>query len=527
MSLNKENLLFHFVEKWAEIQPESESLVFQEERLTWKDFKEKTDLIAKAFISAGVEKGDKVCMLSMARNEFMTTFMAASKSGAVWLGLNPKSSLDELKYIIGHCKPKVLISLRNYYDIDLTETIKELLKEFSFLKTVLVIGEKLEGTNDFHEYTEELRPELDSILASRASELVPENDVLLMYTSGSTGKPKGVIHTHNSIIKNIEAESRAFKTKGSTRGLLHFPINHVAADVEIGFAVVFDGGCLINMDSFDPVESLKIIEKEKITLLGQVPVMYLLQMQMPNFKDTDFSSVKLFAWAGAAAPAILTDALMAICKETGAKVMTGYGSTEVAGFVTYTNENDDPEIISKSVGKIAPPFEVKIVDKERNSLNSGETGEIAVKGDFLFREYLNNEEETEKAIDADGWYYTDDFGYMDEAGNIFLAGRKSEMYKSGGENVFPREIEEVLESHPGVLFAAVIGAKDDLYQEVGWAFIMLTPGKEATEEELTALCKEKLSNFKVPKRYFIRPLLPLLANGKVNKLELKEEMKTL
>ncbi|MBW2596080.1 MAG: acyl--CoA ligase [Deltaproteobacteria bacterium] len=524
MSWKTLNLTWHYVEKWADKKPGVEVMVFEDERLTWGDFKKEMDSLARAYLEVGVEKGDRVAMLSMARNEFLTTYMAAGKVGAVWLGLSPKFTLDELRYQIGDSKPTVLISLRKYLDVDLAETIKVLLKEFSCIKKALVIGEAVEGTEDFREFTRKPRPELDEALEKRSAEVMEEDEALLLYTSGSTGKPKGVVHTHKSIIRNIEIEVKKFYFTETARGLLHFPINHVAADTEIGFAAIMGGGSLVLMDKFDPGAVLKIIEKERITVLGQVPVMYLLEFKQPDFFETDLSSIEGFMWAGAAAPKIMIDVLSAICEKTGAALITGYGSTEVAGFVTYTEKGDDLETVMKTAGKIAPPFELKIVDEGRKMLPDGEIGEIAVRGPFLMKGYFNKPEATAEVIDEEGWYYTSDLAYRDERGYLYITGRKSEMFKTGGENVYPREIEETLESHDSVLFAAVMGVNDEIYQEVGWAFVMLMPGKTATEEELRSLCKSRLANFKVPKKFFIRELLPLLSTGKVDKLALKKEI---
>lgn len=305
---------------------------------------------------------------------------------------------------------------------------------------------------------------------------------------------------------------------------MHFPINHVAADTEIGFAAIMGGGAVVFMDKFDPGAVLKIIEKERITVLGQVPVMFLLEFRQPDFFKVDFSSIEEFIWAGAAAPKIMIDVLTGICEKTGAILLTGYGSTEVCGFITYTEKGDDLETVMKTAGKIAPPFELKIVDEGRNILPDGKIGEIAVRGPFLMKGYFNKPDATAEVIDEEGWYYTSDLAYKDERGYIFITGRKSEMFKTGGENVYPREVEEILESHDSVLFAAVIGVSDEIYQEVGWALVMPIPGKTTTEEELESLCKSKLANFKVPKKFFIRELLPLLSNGKVDKIALNKEI---
>jgi acyl-CoA synthetase (AMP-forming)/AMP-acid ligase II len=517
-------LTWQYAEKWGLRKPNAEALVFGDERLSWGDFNEKMDRIAKAYLELGIQKGNRVAFLAMARNEFPLTYMAANKIGAMWLGLNPKLTLKELRYQIGDSQPSILITLRSFQGNDLAPTVRALIKEFPFLKKVLVMGEPVEGTENFQEFTDRPRKELDEVLKIRASEVRDHDPALLMYTSGSTGKPKGVVHTHRSIVENIKVEVKKFYIDEDTRALLHFPINHVAADVEIGFAVIMAGGSAIFMDQFDPVGSLKVIEKERVTMVGQVPVMFLLQIKQPEFSQTDFSHVRLFAWAGAAAPKPMIDVLAGICKKTGAMLLTGYGSTEVCGFVTYTEKDDDLDTHIKTAGKIAPPFELKIVDEKRREMPNGQVGEVAVRGPFLFKEYLNRPEATAAVMDSEGWYYTSDLAYKNQRGYIVIAGRKSEMFKTGGENVFPREIEEILETHAGVLFAAVMGVPDDVYQEVGWAFIMPKPEKSVTEEELREFCKGKLANYKIPKKFIIRPVLPVLGTGKVNKLALKEEI---
>jgi len=429
-----------------------------------------------------------------------------------------------LRYQIGDSQPTVLITLGEYMGRDLAADVARLAQEFSCIKKILVIGGSLPGAEDFADFTHRSRDSLAADLERRVRVATPADSALLMYTSGSTGQPKGVVHTHRSIIANIRVEMQAFHLHNGSRALLHFPINHVAADVEIGFAMVIAGGCSIMMDSFHPLESLQIIAQEKITLLGQVPVMFLLQMQQPQFSETDFSSVEQFVWAGAAAPKVMIDALCGICAQTGATLVTGYGSTEVCGFITYTEAGIDEHRLVNSAGRVATPFELKIVDPARRELPDGEVGEIAVRGAFMFKTYLDKPAETAAVLDDDGWYYTGDMAHKDERGYIFISGRKSEMFKSGGENVFPREVEEVLESHQGVLFAAVIGVSDDLYQEVGWAYIMRQPGTRVTAEELRELCQRHLVNYKIPKKFLLRPELPLLATGKVNKAALKQEI---
>lgn len=525
MSEHGGTLLWHYVDKWAAAKPDAEAIVFEDRRLTWREFKVAVDRTAMAFLELGVSRGDRIAMVSMARPEFLISFMAAAKVGAIWLGVSPKFSVDEIRYILGHSQPSILITLREYMGVDLVHAGLTFGIEFDSIRGVMVIGEcDEESVICYETFTSADRPKYEQPLVERAAEVNPTDEVLLMYTSGSTGKPKGVLQTQQSIIKNIEVEVEHFELQEDGRALLHFPINHVAADVEIGFAAIFAGATTVMMDRFDPQESLEIVEREKITLLGQVPVMYLMQFQLPKFKEMDWSSVQTFAWGGAGAPAILLQVLSSIAAKTGARLSTGYGSTELCGFTTYSMRDDSLELLGKSAGKVVSPFEMKIVGPEREPLPHGQVGEIAFRGPSVMAGYLNNPKATAAVMDEEGWYYTSDLGAMDENGYVYISGRKSEMFKTGGENVFPREVEDALESHPAVLFAAVLGVPDKMYQEVGKAFVMLKPGQTSTEEELRTHAKARLANFKVPKSFDLRPVLPLLPNGKVNKMALRQEL---
>ncbi|MBI5092458.1 MAG: AMP-binding protein [Candidatus Hydrogenedentes bacterium] len=518
------NLTWHYVEKWAAETPAREALVCGGERITWYEFKRRVDRAAKALLEAGVQRGDCVAMLSMARIEFMVTFMATLKIGARWLGLSPKFTVDELRYIVSDAQPKVLVTIREFAGRDFEDDIRSIWNTCGCIRKILVLGEPFEDAEDFGAYTSATRDDQDTHLYRRSGMGKPDDDALLMYTSGSTGRPKGVLHTHASIIANVAVQIQHFGFTAASRSLLHFPINHVAADVEIGFASVYAGATIVMMERFDPTQTLRVIEQEGVTVMGQIPAMFLMQMQTPLWALTDLSKVETFIWSGVAAPRTMVEALAEVAAKTGARLLTGYGSTEVAGFVTYTAPGDDIDTLHKTGGTIAPPFELKIVDERRQPLPQGEVGEIALRGPMMMKGYFNNPAATEEVLDVDGWYYTNDLARLDERGYIHICGRKSEMFKSGGENVYPREIEEVLEGHPGVLFSAVLGVPDPTYQEVGRAFVAIKPGYTLTEDDLRAYCKERLANFKVPRRFDFREHLPLLPTGKVNKPALKAQM---
>jgi acyl-CoA synthetase (AMP-forming)/AMP-acid ligase II len=518
-------LLWEYAAHWGAARPNAEAQVFGDRRMTWGEFAEAVDRTAKAFLDLGVQRGDRIAMNAMACPEFLITFMAASKVGAIWLGLSPKNNVRELNYVIGDSTPAILITAAKFMEKDLQAEIDEIRAANSCIQHVLTVGGNLTGTQPFDQVATQKRVHLDQALRQRASEGRTDDDVLLLYTSGSTGRPKGAIHTHKSIITNIAVELVHFGVTEKSRSLLHFPINHVAACVEIGFAVIMGGACVILMEKFDPLETLNVVERERVTMFGQVPTMFLMQMALPQFKNVDWSSVDHLLWGGSAAPRPVVDALAAIASKTGAKLVTGYGSTETCGFVTYSGQGHTNEFLSRTAGKVAPEFELRIVDENRKEVPSGTVGEIAVRGTTIFSRYYNNPAATKAVLDDSGWFYSSDLAWVDNDGNLTMCGRKSEMFKTGGENVFPREIEEVLDMHPGVLISAVIGRPDPVYSEVGWAYVIPKPGAAVTPEELIELCKANLANFKVPKRCEIRSTLPMLPTGKIDKTSLKTQVK--
>lgn len=515
---------WQYVDHWGAERPEAEAAVFGEERWSWRDMQAQTASAARALVAAGVNRGDRVAMLSMGRPTFLSTFMGANRMGACWLGMSPKFTAAELRYMIDDCQPKVLFTLSKYYDVDVAALIREADVANSSIEHIVALDEPFDGAIAMEDFLASGADVTDAELDARTANASRDDDVLLMYTSGSTGKPKGVLHTHRSVIANVITHCEGFDIDEAARCLLHFPINHVAADVEIGFATIYLGGAVVILDRFDPLETLQTVEKERVTFFGQVPAMYLMQGGLPEFRTTDWSSVDAFVWGGAPAPKELLQGLSMIAQQIKARLITGYGATETGGFVTFTRPGDELDHLCSSAGYCPAPFEMKIVDDDGATVAPGVTGEVCIRGETIMKGYLNKPEATAAVLDSDGWYHTSDLGHVNENGDLFLCGRKSEMFKSGGENVFPREVEDAIESHPNVVFSAVIGVPDPMFQEVGHAFVMPKPGAEVTPEELKQVCKDALANFKVPKTFEIRPMLPLLPNGKVNKMALKSEL---
>jgi len=513
--------VWEYLDKWADHSPDREALVYKDRRVSFGLFHQRTGRLAKLLLELGVGRGDRVAMLSPARDEYFYTYLGTGMVGGIWYGLNPRYQLDELRYMIGDARPRVAVTVREFMGRDFAADFKALQDEFSFLEAVVVIGDAWEGALDFEAELGKERRELDAALEARSAEVSTDDGALIVYTSGTTGKPKGALLTHRNIISNIEAEVEHFHMDEDGVGLVHFPINHVACSTEISIAALIGGGKLVFLDKFDPAETLAVCQAEKVTMLGQIPTMFLLEFATPGYGDYDLSSVKYYVWAGSAAPEPMVKKLAA----TGGALITGYGLTETTGFVTYTGDGDGIGDLVRTVGRVDPRFELKLVDKDHKEVPLGEIGEILVRGDCVMKGYWGRPEATAEAIDPDGWLHTGDLASMDRRGYLAIAGRSKEMFKSGGENIYPREIEAVIEKHPSVAMVTVIGVPHRIYQEVGKAFVMPKPGAEVSADELKALCKKHLANFKVPKSFELLPMLPMLPSGKIDRMALIEQEK--
>ena len=272
------------------------------------------------------------------------------------------------------------------------------------------------------------------------------------------------------------------------------------------------------MEGFDPQGLLQLTQNERLSVLAGVPTMLQITLAQPNFAEFDLSCVQWVIWSGAACPRNVVERYA----QLGARLGTSYGMTETTGSVTYSDADADVDTLAETVGRPEQRYDVRIVDSNGKTCDVGEQGELQVRGDFIMTGYFNQPDATRDAIDADGWLHTGDVAVTRKDGNIKLVGRLSEMYKSGGYNVYPREIELALEAHPQVALAAVIGVPDELYQEVGHAYVIPAPEASIDEAALQTYARDHLANYKVPKRFFIREQLPMLPVGKVDKTALKQ-----
>ncbi|MGD9265396.1 MAG: AMP-binding protein, partial [Lysobacterales bacterium] len=390
--------------------------------------------------------------------------------------------------------------------------------EFDFIETLVFFEEQaLPDSLAYDLFTAEQPGSDDSGKLTEARASVKGTDpAMIVYTSGTTGDPKGALIPHQGLSRVAHVQKRYWNCN-PIRAINFLPINHLGCVGDIACFTYVDGGTIVFMEQFDPAACLQVIQDEKVTFWGAVPTAFQLCLALPDFDDYDLSCLQLVIWGGAKAPTTLIRKLAAICP----RLSTSFGQTESVGSVTFVEPSLNVELLSRSVGQPVPEYGFRLADEKGNPVPTGKTGEIQVQGDFIMLGYWENSEATEEAI-QDGWLRTGDLGVQGDDGHVRLVGRLKEMFISGGYNVFPLEIEQTLESHPGIAMAAVVSVPDDLFSEVGHAWVLLEPGFTISTDEIIGFCKTQLANYKVPKQIFTEYELPMLPIGKLDRSALKE-----
>ena len=512
--------LVDYVNNHAAQAPDHEAVIYKDQRLSYAELSGQVRQCSKALLANGIEKGDRVAVLCTSRPEYWITFLAATSIGAIWLGLNPKYKLPEIRYVLEDAKPKLIFSLMGFENYSYAENIAIIQKDYAFIETVIAINGSLNDILSFSEFMS-LGESIDNeCLTERRSEIDTMDPALLVYTSGSTGKPKGALLSHYGLCFGATVQNSHLRVN-QPKTLCSFPINHVACVADTCCVNLVAGGTLVFQERFDAAKTLQAIQQERISLLSGVPTMLLMVLNHPDFITTDMTSIELILWGGAALPVPSIERL----KKISPRLMNVYGMTETAANTTYTAFDAGMTELSETIGRPSPYMPCRIINAEGKVCKEGEEGELQFKGDYLLLEYLNRPDATRDVYTQEGWLHTGDLGYWREDGTITLVGRLSDMFKSGGYNVYPREIENLLESHPAVNIAAVVSVPDDKFQEVGAAFIVLEQGQcDTSAQALKTFCIEQLANYKVPKTITIVAELPLLPVGKVDKVTLKQNV---
>ena len=506
-------LISDYPKYWATARPGTEAVVFEDNRWSYAELADRIDACARGLLAQGIRPGDRVATLSPPHPDYYVTFVATISIGAIWLGLNPRYQIRELEYVANDASPRLVFARSTIGDRLYHEELAALTAACPSIERTVLLDD---GTS-YPGFITGGQPISNQELAVARAAVDPRAACLIVYTSGTTGKPKGALIHQAGLIKVARVQHAIWPVEPA-RVINNLPINHIGCIGDITCDTLVPGGTLVFQEQFDPGAMLDLVARERITFFGHVPTALQLIVSHPKFATTDFSTVQIIIWEGAAAPAELIERLRTRCGE----LANAYGMTETVGSVPFTFDTESAEVLANSVGWPVPEYDLRIAGPDGTPVASGEPGEVQVRGDFVTLGYWNRPEATAELFTPDGWIRTGDLAEERPDGAYRLIGRLKEMFKSGGYNVYPREIELVLETHPDVAMAAVISIPDPLYQEVGHAFILPHAERRApSAESLELHCRAQLANYKVPKRFTITPEFPMLPIGKVDKQALK------
>lgn len=499
--------------------PAREAAIFDGRTLTYAALSSCVDRCAKALMAAGVEGGDHVSMLSTSRTEYFIVYLATTRIGATWMGLNPAQQLDEYRYLVGDYRPKVLFGFRHLRGRDNCDALIALHEEFEDIQQLITFDDNLHGKamlfDDFLIGAEsvskrEFRQRIDSVQS--------DDIALIVYTSGSTGRPKGTMLSHRNLVHCAAIQYSVWPVE-PLRAICNFPVSHGACCIDVTAYVLVGGGTLVFQERFDEQRVLQAVEQHRVSWMIQVPVMIQKMLAMPERARYDLSSLQILFFGGASIPLAMIGEL----RRLGCTPQTGWGLTEATGAVTYTALDDDDQTMSRTVGRAAGSFDVRIADEQGSFLGPDKAGEVLVGGPCVMSGYYNQPQATRETIDEKGWLHTGDRGLIDNDGRLVIVGRIKHMYKSGGYNIYPREIEMALELHPAVALATVVSVPDPQYDEIGIAYVLREPGRDLSTPVIEEFARERLANYKIPKRFVIRDQLPEMEVGKVDRVTLTKE----
>ncbi|MGQ9557390.1 MAG: AMP-binding protein [Desulfurispora sp.] len=518
--------------------PQNEALVYADRdlRYTWAQLKNVCEQLARGLMALGVNRGEHIAIWATNVPQWPIVQFGSAKMGAVLVTVNTHYKLFELEYLLKHADITTLLLIGGTKEANYLEMIYELCPELKHsrpgrlnaarlprLKNVIFLGEEEHpGMFTWSRVLEAGEQVSPAELAARQASLSPDDCVNMQYTSGTTGFPKGVMLTHSNLIGNAISIAECLAFTSRDRLCIPVPMFHCFGCVLGTLTCLVSGATMVPLEAFNPTKVLETVQQEKCTALHGVPTMFITELEVLEKQPYDVSSLRTGIMAGAPCP---IEVMKQVVERMNMReIVITYGQTEAAPGITMTRTHDPLEVRVSTVGRALPGVEVKIVDPETGeAVPPGVQGEICARGYNVMKGYYKMPEATAAAVDREGWLHTGDLGVMDERGYVKITGRLKDMIIRGGENIYPREIEEFLYTHPKVKDVQVVGVPSEKYGEEVMAFICLKEGQQASEEEIKQFCQGKIARYKIPQYVRFVTSYPTTANGKVQKYKLREQ----
>jgi fatty-acyl-CoA synthase len=499
--------------------PEAEAVVSRHQgiRFTYAELNEGVDRLARALMAAGLEPGDRLGIWSPNCVEWLMLQLATAKAGIVLVNINPAYRTSELEYALNQSGCRVLVAAGSFKASDYEAMVEEVRGNLPALERTIFLG-----TTGWDELLAEASGATDDELRSRAESLQFDDPINIQYTSGTTGFPKGATLSHHNLLNNGFFIGEFCRYTEADRVCIPVPFYHCFGMVLGNLACTTHGACIVLPDAaFEARSVLEAVEAERCTSLYGVPTMFIAELDHPDFGSFDYSTLRTGIMAGSPCP---VEVMRKVIERMHMDEVTiCYGMTETSPVSTQTTADDPLERRVSTVGRVHPHVEIKIVDPlDGGVVPRGDAGELLTRGYSVMLGYWNDPERTAEAIDRAGWMHTGDLATMDDEGYVNIVGRSKDMIIRGGENVYPREIEEFLYTHEDVADVAVIGVPDQRYGEEIMAWVQLREGAAATEEDLKSFCKGKIAHYKVPRYVKLVDEFPMTITGKVQKFKMRE-----
>ncbi len=497
--------------------PDKDALVcsHQDIRWTYSEFGQRVDQLASGMIEAGLRKGDRVGVWGPNVAEWTLTQYATARLGVILVNINPAYRVSELQYALGQSGCRWIFSVQELKGTDFRAMVQEASAELPALERAVFFG-----TPEWEELAETVRSE--DALRRLGDELDFDEEINIQYTSGTTGFPKGATLTHHNILNNGYFTGELLGYSERDRVCVPVPLYHCFGMVLGNLACTSRGACIVYpAETFEPEATLQACAQERCTSVYGVPTMFIAELGHERFAEFDLSSLRTGIMAGSPCP---TEVMKRVSSEMGVGEMSiAFGMTETSPVSTFVRRDDTLDHRCGTVGQAMPHTEIKIIDPSTGRIQPrGEPGEFCARGYLVMRGYWNDRERTDEAIDAGRWMHTGDLAAMDENGYVRVVGRIKDMVIRGGENIYPREIEEFLYSHPSVADVQVIGVPDERYGEELMAWIIPRPGTSVSEEAVREFCRNRIAHYKIPRYMKFVDSFPMTVTGKVQKFKMRE-----